>query len=141
MEKDILNLGQKYIRLIGILCYNRWQGSYLRVLSPEDLGNNWKRFTDQRWDNLKINKDNNFSVLKHMKYVQIFEYIVKQKTRTNYPSLRLLENNLFRVNTEIKRKNQAFILPFLSELSYYITKRVNKKVLFTEVSHIIEKEL
>ena len=69
MEKDILNLGQKYTRLIGILCYNRWQGSYPRVLSPEDSGNNWKRFTDQRKDNLKINKDNNFSVLKHMKYV------------------------------------------------------------------------
>ena len=64
--KDTLNLGQKYSSLIGMLCYNRWQGSYPRLLS-KDLGNKWKRFTDERWDNLKINKANNFSVLKHMK--------------------------------------------------------------------------
>ena len=66
MEKDTLNLGQKYSSLIGMLCSNRWQGSYPRLLS-KDSGNKWKRFTDERRDNLKISKANNGSVLRHMK--------------------------------------------------------------------------
>lgn len=71
MEKDILSVGQKHTRLIGIFCYNRWQRSYPRLLSPKDSGTNWKRFIDQRWDNLKINKDNNFNVLKHIKCLNL----------------------------------------------------------------------
>lgn len=47
---------------MSMLCSNRWQGSYPRLLS-KDLGNKWKRFTDERWDNLKINKANNFPAI------------------------------------------------------------------------------
>lgn len=119
MEKDILSVGQKHTRLIGIFCYNRWQRSYPRLLSPKDSGTNWKRFIDQRWDNLKINKDNNFNVLKHIKCLNLWVHS-EMENKNKFPITEITREQLLYSKYWNKRKESSiyFVVPIQTALLY-----------------------
>lgn len=111
-----------------MLCSNRWQGSYPRLLS-KDLGNKWKRFTDERWDQFK--KSIRLITVSCTEAHELMLNLLVHSEMGNKIKLLIIKITREQPFTEVKETSIYAAFPY--QVYSYIIKRAGGKLLFTEI--------